>query len=107
MTIANKERYKQIDLALRAMCFQEMDKMFSRLEKLVKQSVPVPIKKAFLVPFYVRGALRISSKRSSRIFHASYLSARALNLSAVLSPASASAMAEAMEETAASLYSPW
>jgi AcrR family transcriptional regulator len=47
MTIANKERYKQIDLALRAMCFQEMDKMFSKLEELVKQSVQAPIRKAF------------------------------------------------------------
>jgi AcrR family transcriptional regulator len=47
MTIANKERYKQIDLALRAMCFQEMDKMFSRLEELIKQSVSAPIRKAF------------------------------------------------------------
>jgi len=47
MTIANKERYKQIDLALRTVCFQEMDKMFSKLEELVKQSVPAPIRKAF------------------------------------------------------------
>jgi len=47
MTMANKERYKQIDLALRTVCFQEMDKMFSKLEELVKQSVPAPIRKAF------------------------------------------------------------
>ena len=47
MTIANKERYKQIDTALRAMCFQEMDKMFSKLEELAGTTVPAPIKKAF------------------------------------------------------------
>jgi AcrR family transcriptional regulator len=47
MTMANKERYKQIDLALRTMCFLEMDKMFSKLEELVKQSIPAPMRKAF------------------------------------------------------------
>jgi len=47
MTMATKERYKQIDLALRTVCFQEMDKMFLKLEELVKQSVPAPIRKAF------------------------------------------------------------
>ena len=47
MTIANKERYKQIDTALRAMCFQELDKMFSKLEELAGTTVPAPIKKAF------------------------------------------------------------
>jgi Transcriptional regulator len=47
LTMATKERYKQIDMALRAMCFQEMNKMFLKLEELVKQSVPDPIRKAF------------------------------------------------------------
>ena len=47
MTIANKERHKQIEIALRTMCFQEMNRMFSRLEELAGASVPSPIKKAF------------------------------------------------------------
>lgn len=47
MTIASKERHKQIDLALRAVCFQEMDKMFSKLEELVGTTVPAPVRKAF------------------------------------------------------------
>jgi len=47
MTMATKGRYKHIDLALRTMCFQEMSKMFLKLEELVKQSVPDPIRKAF------------------------------------------------------------
>jgi hypothetical protein len=53
MTIASKERYKQIDLALRTMYFQEMDKMFSKLEELVKREIPPFCQKGiFLVPFY-------------------------------------------------------
>lgn len=47
MTIASKERYKQIDLALRTICFQEMDKMFLKLEELVKTKISPPVKKAF------------------------------------------------------------
>ncbi len=47
MTMANKERFKQIDSALRVICFQEMDKLFSKLEELAKQRVPVPLKRAF------------------------------------------------------------
>jgi AcrR family transcriptional regulator len=47
MTMASKERYKQVDQALRAICFQEMDKMFSNLEELAKKSISAPIRKAF------------------------------------------------------------
>jgi AcrR family transcriptional regulator len=47
MTIANKERYRQIELSLREMCFQEMDIMFSSLEELAETSIPAPVKKAF------------------------------------------------------------
>ncbi len=47
MTIANKERYRQIELSLREMCFQEMDRMFSNLEELAGTSIPAPVKKAF------------------------------------------------------------
>jgi AcrR family transcriptional regulator len=47
MTIANKERYKPIELALRTICFQEMNRMFSKLEELSGTNIPIPIKKAF------------------------------------------------------------
>ncbi|MEM0136188.1 MAG: TetR/AcrR family transcriptional regulator [Thermoplasmatales archaeon] len=47
MAIANKGRYKQINAALRTICFQEMDKMFSKLEELVNAKVPIPIRRAF------------------------------------------------------------
>ena len=47
MTMANKERYRQIELSLREMCFQEMDRMFSNLEELAGTSIPAPVKKAF------------------------------------------------------------
>ncbi len=47
MTMATKERFKQIDSALRNVCFQEMDKVFSKLEELTKQKIQAPIKKAF------------------------------------------------------------
>ena len=47
MTIANKERHKQIEIALRTMCFQEMNRMFSSLEELAGASVPSPVRKAF------------------------------------------------------------
>ncbi len=47
MTIASKGRFKQIDYALRTVCFEEMDRVFSRLEELIKQSVPAPIRRAF------------------------------------------------------------
>ncbi|MEM0155655.1 MAG: TetR/AcrR family transcriptional regulator [Thermoplasmataceae archaeon] len=47
MTIANKDRLKPIELALRNMCFQEMNKMFSRLEELAGATIPSPIRKAF------------------------------------------------------------
>ena len=47
MTIANKERYRRIELSLREMCFQEMDRMFSDLEDLAVPSIPTPVKKAF------------------------------------------------------------
>ncbi|MGC8515906.1 MAG: TetR/AcrR family transcriptional regulator [Thermoplasmata archaeon] len=47
MTIASKDRHKHIELALRAMCFQEMNKMFSRLEELNGTIIPAPVKKAF------------------------------------------------------------
>ncbi len=47
MTMANKERFKQIDSALRTVCFQEMDKIFSKLEELTKQRVQAPIRRAF------------------------------------------------------------
>jgi len=51
MTIANKERYKQIGLALRAMCFQEIDKMFSRLENLSNKVSRFPSGRHFWFPF--------------------------------------------------------
>ncbi len=47
MTIANKERYKQIELSLRELCFQEMDRMFLNLEDLAGTSIVAPVKKAF------------------------------------------------------------
>ncbi|MCL5882283.1 MAG: TetR/AcrR family transcriptional regulator [Candidatus Thermoplasmatota archaeon] len=47
MTIANKEKHKQIELALREMCFHEMNKMFSKLEELAGTGVPAPVRRAF------------------------------------------------------------
>ncbi|KAA8921935.1 TetR/AcrR family transcriptional regulator [Thermoplasma sp.] len=47
MTMANKGRHKRIELALREMCFQEMDKMFSNLEALTGNKVPTPVRRAF------------------------------------------------------------
>ncbi len=47
MTMATKERFKQIDSALRNMCFQEMDNVFLKLEELMKQRISAPIRKAF------------------------------------------------------------
>ncbi|MEM0141701.1 MAG: helix-turn-helix domain-containing protein [Thermoplasmatales archaeon] len=47
MTIASKGRYKQIDLALRTICFQEMDKMFSKLEQLSGKRFSIPVRRAF------------------------------------------------------------
>ncbi len=47
MTMANKDRFKLIDSALRNICFQEMDKIFSKLEELVGKEIKAPIKKAF------------------------------------------------------------
>ena len=47
MTIANKEKHKQIELALREMCFHEMNKMFSKLEELAGTGVPTPVRRAF------------------------------------------------------------
>ncbi|MEM3800822.1 MAG: TetR/AcrR family transcriptional regulator, partial [Thermoplasmatales archaeon] len=47
MTIANKERHKQINLALRSICFQEMNRMFAKVESLLGVSVPVPLRRAF------------------------------------------------------------
>jgi AcrR family transcriptional regulator len=47
ITIANKGRFKQIELALRTVCFQEMNKMFSKLEELARTSIPAPVRKAF------------------------------------------------------------
>ena len=37
MTIANKERHKQIEIALRTMCFQEMNRMFLDSKNLQEQ----------------------------------------------------------------------
>ena len=47
MTMANKERYKRIDIQLRTVCFQEMDRMFTKLEELSGASIPAPMRKAF------------------------------------------------------------
>jgi len=47
-TMANRERFKQIDNALRLVCFQEMDMIFSKLEKFVDQNIPVPVRRGFL-----------------------------------------------------------
>lgn len=47
MTMANKDRYKQIDLALRTMCFQEMDKLFLKAEGFAGSIIPAPVRKAF------------------------------------------------------------
>ncbi|MGC8506481.1 MAG: TetR/AcrR family transcriptional regulator [Thermoplasmata archaeon] len=47
MTMANKERYRQIELSLRELCFHEIDRMFSNLEDLLGASIPTPVKKAF------------------------------------------------------------
>ncbi|MEM0157363.1 MAG: TetR/AcrR family transcriptional regulator [Thermoplasmataceae archaeon] len=47
MTIANKEKHRQIEMALREMCFQEMNKMFSKLEEFEGTGVPSPVRRAF------------------------------------------------------------
>lgn len=47
MTMANKERYKQIELSLRKMCFQYMDKMYLKLQELIGTTMPTQIKMAF------------------------------------------------------------
>ncbi|MGC9134499.1 TetR/AcrR family transcriptional regulator [Caldisphaera sp.] len=47
MTMSARERYRQIDLALRTVCFQEMDKMFSKVEEFADTAIPVSIRRAF------------------------------------------------------------
>ncbi|MEM3941232.1 MAG: TetR/AcrR family transcriptional regulator [Thermoplasmatales archaeon] len=46
MTMVSKDRFPVINRALEAMCFQEMDKMFSTAENILGHKIKVPIRRA-------------------------------------------------------------
>ncbi|MEM3573563.1 MAG: hypothetical protein QXJ62_04970, partial [Nitrososphaeria archaeon] len=47
MTMAFKNRYTNIEKALETLCFQEMDKMFNRVENLYGKEIPFTMRRAF------------------------------------------------------------